>query len=196
MAIGGPRSDVLRDQAAGLAEVSRLLSVVPRLATGPRVVALDGPSGSGKTTLAAMLEAAFAGTTILSMDGIYPGWDGLEAGVQRVVDGVLDPWSRGDVGRLRRYDWFHDRQGQWYDVPSAPVVVLEGCGSGARACRPYLSALVWVEAETRQRQARAIARDGEGYRRQWTRWAAQEVSHFAREHTRERADVRLDTSSW
>jgi hypothetical protein len=36
-----------------------------------------------------------------------------------------------------------------------------------------------------------MARDGEAYRPHWERWAVQEAQHFAREGTRERADVRL-----
>ena len=62
-----------------------------------RVIALDGPSGSGKTVLtaelAAFLRARGTAVTVIAMDDLYPGWHGLEAGVTRVVEGVLIPLS-------------------------------------------------------------------------------------------------------
>jgi hypothetical protein len=70
--------------------------------------------------------------------------------------------------------------------------VVEGVGCGARACAPYLSLLVWVEAPRDVRFARGIARDGEAYRPHWERWARQEQALFAAEGTRERADVIID----
>jgi cytidylate kinase len=72
--------------------------------------------------------------------------------------------------------------------------VVEGCGAGAAVCRPFLSALVWVQAPEAVRFERAIARDGESYRPHWRQWADQEGQHYAREGTAARADVVLDTS--
>jgi len=42
------------------------------------------------------------------------------------------------------------------------------------------------------RLARGLARDGVAEREHWAAWMADERSHFERERTRERADVRLD----
>jgi len=158
-----------------------------------QVVAVDGPSGSGKSTFADRLSAALDGVPLVRMDDLYPGWDGLDDAVPRLLEWVLLPLSAGELARYRRFDWDTGRYAEWRDVPASAVVIVEGVASGARACAPHLSVLVWVDAARTVRFARGIARDGEGYRPHWERWAAQEERHFATEDTRTRADVRLTT---
>ena len=158
-----------------------------------RVVAVDGPSGSGKTTLAAELSAAFGGAPVVHMDDLYPGWDGLADAVPRLREWVLEPLASGAPARYRRYDWVENRYAEWHEVPACDVLVVEGVGSGALACAPHLTALVWVEAPRPLRLARGLERDGEAYRPHWERWAAQEDEYFLADGTRARADVRLHT---
>jgi uridine kinase len=158
-----------------------------------RVVAVDGPSGAGKTTLAARLTEVLA-APVVHVDDIYPGWDGLAAGVPLVTTQVLERLAAGEPAAYRRWDWLHDRWTRTVPVPPTPVLVLEGVGSSARPAGAYATVCVWVEAARDVRFERGIARDGESYRPQWERWAAQEVALFAADGTRERADVRLDTS--
>lgn len=163
----------------------------PRAGT-TRVVAVDGPSGSGKSTLTQRLSGPLA-APVVRMDDIYPGWDGLEEAVPRLLEWVLEPLAQGGTAGYRRYDWVAGRYAEWHDVPASDVVLVEGCGSGAQACAPRLSLLVWVDAAPAARLARGLARDGETYRPHWERWARQEAAHFAREGTRARADLRLVT---
>ena len=158
-----------------------------------RVVAVDGPSGSGKSTFADHLSAALDGAPVVRMDDLYPGWDGLDDAVPRLLEWVLLPLSAGAPARYRRYDWDAGRYAEWHEVPTSDVVVVEGVASGARAGVPYVSLLVWVDAALDVRFERGMARDGEGYRPHWERWAAQEERHFAAEGTRARADVRVTT---
>lgn len=178
-------------------EVATCVAAVVR--TGPpragtaRVVAVDGPSGSGKSTLAAALSDVLGGAPVLHMDDLYPGWDGLADAVPRLLEWVLEPLSRGEPARYRRFDWVQGRYAEWHDVPDADVLVVEGVGSGALACAPYLTALAWVEAPRSVRFARGIERDGEAYLPHWQRWAVQEEEHFRLNRTRERADVRANT---
>jgi uridine kinase len=168
---------------------------------GPRagataVIAVDGPSGAGKSTLADALVAALGDgddLPVVRLDDVYPGWDGLEAGVSRVHAEVLTTLAAGGTAVLRHHDWVTGGDGATYPVPPAPVVVLEGCGAGATVCAPYLSVLVWVDAPEAERYDRAMRRDGEAYRPHWSRWAGQEQEHFAREGTAARADVVLRT---
>jgi uridine kinase len=155
------------------------------------VVALDGPSGAGKTSLSEQLLGTLDGAAVVHLDDFYPGWGGLEAAVPRLVAWVLQPVSVGRAGRWRRYDWVADRYAEWHEVPPCDVLLVDGVGSGARACAPYLDVLLWVETSEPERYRRAMARDGVGYRPHWRRWAAAEQVHHARERTRERADVRL-----
>jgi hypothetical protein len=100
----------------------------------------------------------------------------------------------GRPGRLQRYDWVHDRDGRVDPVPLAPLLVVEGCGTGARRCGPSL--LVWLETPEPVRYRRAMARDGDTFRPYWQRWADQEASHYARERTSSRADVVVDPLTW
>lgn len=185
-----PGSDPRPGSAVGLAAL--LARARPAGGGRPQVVAVDGPSGSGKTTLGRRLAAAAGGAPLVHMDDLYPGWDGLEEAVPRLVGQVLEPLAAGRPARWRRWDWTAHRYAEEHEVPAAPLVVVEGVGSGARACAAHLSLLVWVEVPQPVRLARGLARDGEAYRPHWERWARQEQAHFAREGTRERADVRLD----
>jgi hypothetical protein len=78
------------------------------------------------------------------------------------------------------------------DVPVPDLLVVEGCGAARRAVDPLAVLRVWVEAPSALRLERGLARDGADAREHWVTWMADEAAHFARERTRERADVRLD----
>ncbi len=161
-----------------------------------RVIALDGPSGSGKTVLAAELAAFLRarGTvvTVIAMDDLYPGWHGLEAGVRRLVEGVLTPFADGAPEvTLRCWDWTHDTEGESRQIPVTDLLIVEGVGCGARACAPHLDLLAWVDGPEPVRRARALARDGESYAPYWAMWEVQERRHFRREGTRERSALEL-----
>jgi uridine kinase len=181
---------------ATVARLVSLLRAAPARAAATRVLAIDGPSGAGKTALAAAVQNAVQNTLhavpVVHLDDLYPGWDGLADSVPALLDWVLRPLAEGARARYRRYDWEHGRYAEWHDVPPAPLVLVEGAGSGSLPCAPYLSLLVWVTATERIRLERAMARDGETYRPHWERWARQERRHFAVHDPRARADLVLD----
>lgn len=158
------------------------------------VIGIDGPSGGGKTVLSGVLAAGLGDAPVVHLDDLYPGWNGLDAVVPRLVAWVLRPAREGRPARWRRWDWVHGRYAEWHATAPASVLVVEGTGCGARACRPYLDVLIWVEAPEAVRYAQAMARDGVGYRPHWRRWAAAERTHFRREDTRARADVVVSTA--
>ncbi|GAB6904057.1 nucleoside/nucleotide kinase family protein [Kineosporia succinea] len=168
---------------------------------GPRqrattVLAVDGPSGSGKSTLAdrlhRVLQQENQDVTLVRVEDLYPGWDGLEAAIDRLADEVLALLSRGERARFARWDWTADRYGTVQDeVPVKEVTIVEGVGAGALAAAPFVHALAFADAPEQVRHTRAMARDGEGYRPHWERWAAQERAYFARERPHERADLVL-----
>ena len=169
----------------------RTLAAPPTLGNG-RLVCIDGPAGSGKTTLAAAVSAAVPeGTSrrVVHMDDVYPGWDGLLPGVERVALELVAPLARGQAGGYRRYDWVQGRPAEWHEVEPVDLLVLEGVGSGAAAYDAAITTLVWVEAPRDLRLSRGLARDGETLRPQWLAWMRDEDVLFARERTRERADV-------
>ena len=156
------------------------------------VVAIDGAAGSGKTTLGRGL-AGELDATIVQMESIYPGWDGLDEAAVRLVRDVLEPFARGEDGSVRPWDWEQSCEGEPVAVTPTSIVIVEGVGAGAAAAAPFLSLLVWLEANAAVRRRRAIARDGDMFAPHWERWAAQEDAMFAREQTRERAELIIQT---
>ncbi len=156
------------------------------------VVAVDGPSGSGKTSLANQL-ADVADAAVLHLEDLYPGWHGLAATPPMVAHGILDAIAADQIGSASRWDWVNDRPGPTLLVPPAPLLIVEGVGSGAAIIRPFLSVLIWVDAPVDVRKRRALARDGGAYAPFWDIWAAQEAAHFSVEETRRHADVVVRT---
>ncbi len=174
------------------ADIAALVALIEASAARP-IVLLDGRSGSGKTTLALALAASYAGgITLIRLDDIYPGWDGLEAASEHVAENVLEPLSRGVVGCWQRWDWATDAPAEWHRVdPSCPVLI-EGCGALSHANRALASLALWVELDQAERQHRAFARDGDAYRPFWDRWAAQEQAFIDREHPVTLAELVVD----
>ncbi len=188
----GPPGSATPSDAEVAALAARIRGLPPRCGEVV-VVAVDGPSGSGKTTFAERvvdrLHDVPGGVAVVHVDDLHTGWDGLDAGVPRLVEGVLRPLARGRPAQLRRWDWDRDAEGPVEPVPAARVLLVEGVGGGARACTPFLSLLVWLDGPEPVRRDRALARDGATYAPNWERWAAQERVHFAREGTAQRADI-------
>lgn len=190
--------------AAGTAEpaspaalAARLPAEAPRL--GPvRLVSVDGPAGSGKTTFAGRLAGALgAAAALVHMDDLYAGWT-LTGALARLSSGVLRPLAEGRPGAYHPFDWHAGRFTTGTTAVPVPVVLLvEGCGSAAAALDPFATLRVWVEAPQPLRLARGTARDGAHRATEWLRWQQTEAAHFARDRTRERADLRVDgTAPW
>lgn len=157
-----------------------------------RVVAVDGPSGAGKSSLADDL-AERTGAVVLRTDEFVPGWTGLAQMPPALADGLMKPLARDETARPPRWSWVRDTWVGARPVEPVPLLVLDGCGSGSRVLRPFLSVLVWVEADVATRQRRAMARDGDAYAPWWDVWADQERRLFAAEGTRAAADLVVRT---
>ena len=162
-----------------------------RRAEGALVVAIDGPSGSGKTRLARRIARALGGSTLVRMDHLVTGWDGLEEST-RLMRPVLEKLRAGEPVTYRMWDWAVEGWGAPLWRPAAASVVIEGCGSGALSLSDLVDYLIFVEAPEAVRHRRAIARDGATYQPHWQRWAAQEDAHFTANRTAERADLIID----
>lgn len=161
-----------------------------------RLICLDGPAGAGKTTLAAALVAELdrrgAGQAgLVHMDDLFEGWAGLRT-VGTQLDSLLLPLARDEPGTYRRYDWHAGRFAETITVEPAPVLLVEGVGSGAERFTHLVTVLAWVEAPSGLRRERGLARDGDAFAPHWEQWARDEEELFAREQTRARADVVVD----
>lgn len=160
------------------------------LAAANPVVLIDGGSGAGKSSLATMLASSWpleGRVQVVALDSLYPGWDGLEEGVEKAITGILKPHGRGYFGSWQRWDWTRDQEAESHAVDPALGVILEGSG----IIRPTTAGLadirIWLEAAEPGRKARALARDGDTYRPHWDRWAAQEHTHLRADDPRAHA---------
>lgn len=182
---------------AGLA-LDRCLAAPPTLGRG-RLLCVDGPAGSGKTTLADLVltraHRRVASVALLHMDDLYEGWRGLGDVASRIHRDLLVPLSQGGSPHYRRWDWRAAAWAERHEVDPVALLVLEGVGSGASAYADLIGTLVWVEAPVDLRLERGLARDGEAMRSRWKGWMADEAALFARDRTRERADVVVDTGA-
>lgn len=163
---------------------SHLLEAVTKVGAANPVVLLDGRSGAGKTSLARTLVARWplAGRVqLVALDSIYPGWDGLDEGVELARELILRPHARGLIGVWQRWDWEAGAPAEAHAVdPSLPLIV-EGSGILTPATAPLGDVRAWLESPAPSRKQRALTRDGETYRPHWERWAAQEHRHVVRD---------------
>lgn len=157
-----------------------------------QVFAIDGRSGSGKTALALELADELA-CPILHLENVYPGWHGLDSAVGQLRH-LLAALAIGETGTIGQWDWHLNRPKADLVVVPPPTLIVEGVGAGAASIRPFLSYLIWLEAPTEVRKARALARDGEVYEPWWDAWAEQEDAYLLRDRPKERADVIMATA--
>ena len=157
-----------------------------------RLVCVDGPAGSGKTTLASALAELAPGAAVVHTDQMLEGWSGLP-GLAVSVRGLLEPLARGEAGSWRRWDWLAGAWAETSEVAPGGLLVLEGVGSWSPYVAPWVTSLVWIDAPHDVRMRRGIDRDGDAFAPYWEQWARDEAAVFARDRTREHADVVIAT---
>lgn len=176
-----PVADAL-ERAAAL-----IIADVRALAAANPVVLIDGRSGAGKTTLSRRIAQDWplrGRAQLIALDSLYPGWDGLDAGVERAHDRILRPHGRGLLGTWRRWDWERGEEAESHAVDPALGVIVEGSGILTPATAAISDIRVWVDAPDGARKTRALLRDGDAYRPHWERWAVQETRHIRRDDPR------------
>lgn len=162
------------------------------------VVLIDGPSGAGKSTLADLLLAQWPGEsppTLVRLDDIYPGWDGLDAAIEHLATRVLLPRHRGQPAAWQRYDWATGSPAEWHLVDADRALIVEGCGTLAGAHVPLSDIRIWLAADERLRKRRALARDGEAFRSHWDQWQAEWEAYQSRETPERSATIRLSATA-
>lgn len=161
---------------------------------GAHILLIEGPSGAGKSTFAGELRQHWPGPDtprLVRMDGLYPGWSGLEAAARALVRDLLLPLSRGERGFWTGYDWEAGRTTKQYPVDPGLPLIVEGCGALSRASARLADLRIWIGAEDGLRKRRALARDGDTYLPHWDAWQRDYEIFTAREDPRALADLRL-----
>ncbi|MGO4189133.1 chorismate-binding protein [Pseudarthrobacter sp. TAF60_1] len=160
----------------------------------PVIIAIDGRSGAGKTTLAIEVAARLRNhhkVSLFHLEDIYPGWNGLAAGIERYVSTVLGPLSSGEPATWTSWDWANHYDGDTRVTLPSEIVIIEGVGAAALQARPLLSAVIWADSPDDVRRKRALDRDGGTYEPYWEQWAAQEDEWLAKDDVPAHADVRV-----
>ena len=129
------------------------------------------------------------------LDDVYPGWDGLEAGVALLTEHVLAPLARGEQAAYPRWDWMRSRPGRTVTVDAGPSSSWRAAACSCHRRAAYAAVRVWLEAPDDVRRERALSRDGETYAPHWDRWAAQEDSVYVVARPRDTAHLVLRTGA-
>ncbi|MGW9045876.1 uridine kinase family protein [Streptomyces lydicus] len=172
---------------ADLAPLAARLRALPPSCGPVRLIAVDGHAGSGKSTFAGQLAAALGDAPVVHTDDLATHEE-LFAWSERFHEQVLEPLSRGGTARYGVYDWVRGEFTEERTLAPAPVVLVEGVGTGRRALRPYLACLLWMELASEHSWERGQLRDGPGLSAFWSGWIPAERAHFAADPSRPYAD--------
>ncbi|MFG2407261.1 uridine kinase [Streptomyces brevispora] len=166
---------------------ARLRTLPP--SCGPvRLIAVDGHAGSGKSTFAARLAAVLDDAPVLHLDDLATHEE-LFDWTDRLRDQVVEPLSHGERARYGPYDWTARSFGPPRTLEPAPMVLVEGVGSGRRALRPFLAQLLWMDLPAAESWERGRRRDGPALTAFWDDWTAAEKAHFSADPSRPSADA-------
>ncbi|WP_292832663.1 hypothetical protein [Microbacterium sp.] len=172
------------------AAADQIVAALETARPAARVALIDGRSGSGKSTLAADIVARSDDRIqLVALDDLYPGWDGLAAGVEEALRCVIAPQAAGIPGRWRRWDWARGSRAEEHVLDPRRPLLVEGAGLLTPATAALADVAVWLESPASSRKRRALARDGDPYRAHWEQWAAQEARHLAANRPQERATL-------
>ncbi|MFF8372169.1 uridine kinase [Streptomyces lydicus] len=172
---------------ADLAPLAARLRALPPSCGPVRLIAVDGHAGSGKSTFAGQLAAVLGDAPVVHTDDLATHEE-LFAWSERFREQVLEPLSRGGTARYGVYDWVRGEFTEERALAPAPVVLVEGVGTGRRALRPYLACLLWMELASEHSWERGQLRDGPGLSAFWSGWIPAERAHFAADPSRPYAD--------
>jgi uridine kinase len=161
----------------------QLLALVDDGKTMP-VLLIDGRAGSGKSTLADEVQNEFfklgeSAPRVIHLDDLYPGWDGLQLGVEYLQRAILNPLGRREVAHYQLFDWAAGERREWREFAGGTPLIIEGCGAINRNSIESADLSVWLEESEETRKERWLGREGNDVH--WAQWAAQELDFYARE---------------
>jgi len=151
-------------------------------ADSPILIGIDGAGGSGKSTLAKNLSATIGDVSLIHLDDFADWTDDSDWQLSTFTERALKPLLAGISSKHRRYDWSTDTLGEWFEIPSAGVAIIEGVTALRTDLRDYWKISIWVDCPRELRLERGVARDGEAIREKWVdEWMPGEDQYFSRE---------------
>ena len=164
------------------------------------LILIDGRAGSGKSRFAKLLSESFFREhrflpRLISMDDLYPGWNGLRDGSVYLLEHILGPLAAGREASWQVGNW--EQAGRGRDEPGNGMrslqpgnpLIAEGCGSLSKETSPLATLRIWIESDTQVRRERYSERDGGKFDELFGIWAAQEDEFYAEQQSAFLADV-------
>ena len=164
-------------------------------ADSPILIGIDGGGGSGKSTLAKKLAEALGDATLIHLDDFADWTDDSNWRLSTFAERALKPLLAGITSKHQRYDWPTDTLGEWFEIPSAGVAIIEGVTALRVDLREYWKISIWVDCPRELRLERGVARDGEAMRAKWVdEWMPGEDQYYLRGKPWESASLLFDGS--
>ncbi|NQW21062.1 MAG: AAA family ATPase [Chloroflexi bacterium] len=146
------------------------------------LIGIDGAGGSGKSTLAKNLSESLDGATVIRLDDFADWSDDSNWELSTFAERVLIPFVAGITSKHQRYDWPTDSLGEWFEIPSTGIAIVEGVTALRPDLRGYWHVSIWVDCPRELRLERGVSRDGEEIRSKWVNeWMPGEDAYFERD---------------
>ncbi len=187
------------DFREGVETITKLVSKLADQIPTP-IVLIDGRAGAGKSSFTEQLRNNLfkeleSSPRLVTMEDLYEGWDGLEAGNLYLLQSILRPLQKGLEANWQVWDWGKSARGSdsepgngWRSFAGGNVLIIEGCGSISSETALLANLRVWIESPEAVRQARYSQRDGGKFDDQWLNWASQEDQFIQIHRPRELVD--------
>ncbi|CAB4543561.1 MAG: ATP-binding protein [Actinobacteria bacterium] len=160
------------------------------------IVLVDGRAASGKSTFALELAARYfqvdkQAARVISMDDLYPGWEGLADGSIYLLRHVLMPLSQGKTASWQIWNWEKGERGGddamngHREFSGGTALIIEGCGSISRLTSDLADITIWIDSDDATRKERFNKRDQGKFDEFFGLWSVQEDEFYERENSRE-----------
>lgn len=164
------------------------------------IVLIDGRAAAGKSLFAKELAEIYfksekQAARIVSMDDLYPGWEGLASGSIYLLTQILTPVSQARTANWQVWNWAENKRGAEDPVnghrefSGGTALIVEGCGSISRLTSELADLTIWIEADLAVRKTRFNQRDNGKFDGYFATWSAQEDEFYEREKSRELAQL-------
>ena len=167
------------------------------------IVLIDGRAAAGKSLFANQLAELYfqsekQAARVISMDDLYPGWEGLASGSIYLLTQILTPLSQGKTANWQVWNWADNKRGAidavngHREFSGGTALIVEGCGSISRLTSEIGDITIWVEADFQIRKKRFNQRDSGKFDGYFSIWSAQEDEFYEKEKSLELAQLIIE----